>query len=205
MPLSDHLRKIIPGGICAAIGGFLLLFGGILYFAGYMANQQMAEMYAEFAQYGLDYTPSNSGLLSFAGFLLVLGFIFLAIGLGFLARGVSIYRNPLTRRRRLEAEEKRIEAVEAEDEEEELAPPPRPVRPQAASQCPRCGEILLDTMDICPSCKQRVETRLAAPAILPAAAEPVVQYKNYCMYCGNRIPDTPDLVYCPICGKKIIL
>ncbi len=203
MPLTDHLRKIIPGAICAAIGGMMLLIGGIFYIVGYSSYQQMMEIYAEYAQYGMGYSPPSSGILPFSIFLLVFGFIFLAIGLGFIAKGVSIYRNPMMRRHRLEAEEKRLEIDEEEDEEEPQPVSPPSVNLPVASQCPRCGEILLDTMDTCPSCHRPIETRRAMPSASSLAADPVVQDKNYCMYCGNRLPDTPDLVFCPICGKKV--
>ncbi len=207
MPLSDHLRKIIPGAICAAIGGIMLLFGGLFYFVEYMTYQQMAQycdMYAEYGvEYMYDFCTQNSGAMSSAIGVIVFGCIFLVIGIGYLAKGVSIYRNPSMRFRRQKVLDKRVEAEEEEDEEEEL-PESRPtVRAQAASQCPLCGEILLDTMATCPSCHRPVGTRLAMPVTSPPAEDKAVQYKNYCMYCGNGLPDTPDLAFCPICGKKI--
>ncbi len=215
MPLSDHLRKIVPGAVCAAIGGIMLLFGGLFYMVGYITQQQMAETYAEFAQFGIEYSRPESGIMPFSVGLIFFGFIFLFIGIGYIAKGVSIYRNSTMRRRRQEDEEERSEVDESEDTKggleveeedvEEAVPPKSPpsVRARSASQCPRCGEILLDSMDTCPSCKRTVETRLAAPAILPAARKSVVFDKVFCMYCGNRMPDTPDLSFCPICGKKI--
>ncbi len=129
MVIGIHLRKITTGAIFAVVGAFCLSVGGSVYFIEEFVYHDHSGVYTSIG------VPGGIIMLS-------VGVGILAIGITFLLKGLSMYVHRF--------DSKPIRYVEGRPGvlEDTLAPGSE----GAKNHCARCGEILLETMHICPSC-----------------------------------------------------
>ncbi len=128
--VKTHIRKIIPGMIISIIGFFILFFGGMFYIIEEIGFHDHSG-----SALGVGFPLGTSGL--------IVGGCILAIGLGLFFKGLSKFLHRYDSPKTIKYAEGRPGVLED---------PMAPGSEGAKHRCPRCGEILLETMRTCPSC-----------------------------------------------------
>ncbi|OLS15051.1 MAG: hypothetical protein RBG13Loki_1369 [Promethearchaeota archaeon CR_4] len=148
---SEHLKFVIPGAICCAVGGILLLYGGLFTFIYRMTGV----------------SGSMMGKMGTAA--VIIGIIFLCIGIVVLAKGINIYKNkPTTSYAAYNRPMQTISYTHTPTPSPTPVPTPSPAAPSVSldtvntkipgisdkKYCPSCGAPLPDHFhpSFCPQC-----------------------------------------------------